>query len=125
MHTASDGKSFTNRPPMMAHERSLSRKSQAGGAGMSKPDPLAQPTQGGEMGGEDGAQVAQQHGPAVEVNVMHNHEAGEHHVSSKHPDGHMHESMHGSAEEAHEHAKKLATPHDGEMESEQEEPEYE
>jgi hypothetical protein len=48
---------------------------------------------------------------------MHNHEAGEHHVSSNHPDGHQHESMHGSAEEAHEHGKKLAGG--GEPENEQ------
>ena len=99
-----DGFKSTNKAPMMAHKRSMERKSMAGGAGPTA-DPLQQPTDGG---GEDGSQVAQEHGPAVEVNVMHNHEAGEHHVSSNHPDGHQHESMHGSAEEAHEHGKKLA-----------------
>ena len=100
-HMASDGQKFTNRPPMRQHEKSLmAKKSQSGGV-----DPLAQPTEGGE---EDGSQVAQEHGPANEVHVMHNHEMGEHHVQSMHPDGHTHESMHGSAEEAHEHGKKLA-----------------
>lgn len=45
-HMASDGKAFTNKPPMKAHERSLGRMAQhseAGGAG----DPLQQP---GEQG---------------------------------------------------------------------------
>ncbi len=60
---------------------------------------------------EDGAQIAEQHGPATEVHVMHEHEMGAHHVSSTHPDGHQHTSDHGSVEEAHEHAKKLATGH--------------
>ena len=68
--------------------------------------PMPQEMEGQEP--EDGAQIAEQHGPATEVNVMHQHEAGMHHVTSQHPDGHMHESDHGSAEEAHEHAKKLA-----------------
>lgn len=102
-----DGFKSTNRAPMMAHKRSMERKSMAGGAGMSqRADPLQQPTDGG--GGEDGAQVAQEHGPAVEVNVMHSHETGEHKVSSQHPDGHQHESSHGSVDEAHEQGKKLA-----------------
>ena len=99
---AGDGFKSTNRAPMMAHKRSMERKSLAGGAG----DPLQQPTDGG--GEEDGSQVAQEHGPVVEVNVMHNHEAGEHHVHSKHPDGHEHQSLHGSAGEAHDAGKKLA-----------------
>lgn len=118
-YETADGFKSTNRAPMMAHKRSMERKSMAGGAG--KTDPLQQPTDGGA---EDGSQVAQEHGPAVEVNVMHNHEAGQHQVKSSHPDGHMHESMHGSAEEAHEHGKKLAG---GGMEQEpaSDEPEYE
>ena len=37
-YTSQDGKKFTNRPPMMAHDRSMARQS-----GMSKPDPTAQP----------------------------------------------------------------------------------
>jgi hypothetical protein len=103
---------------MMAHKRSMERNSAPA------TDPLQQPTEGG--GEQDGSQVAQEHGPAVEVNVMHEHEAGQHHVHSKHPDGHEHHSDHGSADEAHEHAKKLAgagveeeQPQDGDA------PEYE
>jgi len=104
----------------MAHKRSMERKSMAGGAGTATMDPLSQPA-----GGEDGSQVAQEHGPAVEVNLMHNHEAGEHHVHSKHPDGHEHHSQHGSAAEAHDHAKQLASGNEGGEGMGGEEPEYE
>lgn len=98
-----EGFKSTNRAPMMAHKRSMERKS--GGAGMAeKSDPLQQPTEGG---GEDGSQVAQEHGPATHVQMDHS-MPPEHKVTSMHPDGHQHESMHGSAEEAHEHGKKLA-----------------
>lgn len=83
----------------------------SGGKSVSKPmakAPMQAP--GIEGGGEeqDGGAIAQEHGPAVEVNISHEHEMGSHHVRSAHPDGHMHESDHGSAEEAHEHGKKLA-----------------
>ena len=65
--------------------------------------------QGGEeMGEQDGAAVAQAHGPAQTVNIEHEHEMGVHHVHSMHQDGHEHHSDHASAEEAHEHGKKLA-----------------
>lgn len=94
-----DGKKFTNRPPMMAHNRSMER----GGGIAEKTDPLKQPGQ--ESGEED---VAAEHGPAHEIHMMHDREGGRHHVHSMHPDGHEHHSDHGSAEEAHEHAKKCA-----------------
>lgn len=51
--------------------------------------------------------VVAQHGPAQEINIHHDHEAGKHKVTSSH-DGHTHESEHGTAEEAHEHAKVAA-----------------
>lgn len=81
----------------------------SGGKTVSKPMAKAPMQQDGmEMGEQDGSAVAQEHGPATEVNISHEHEMGSHHVRSSHPDGHMHESDHGSAEEAHEHGKKLA-----------------
>lgn len=83
----------------------------SGGKSVTKPMEKAPMQQDGmEMGGgeQDGSTVAQEHGPATEVNISHEHEMGSHHVRSAHPDGHMHESDHGSAEEAHEHGKKLA-----------------
>ena len=73
---------------------------------MEKVDPLAQPM--GEPDGDeqDGAAIAEEHGPAHEVNMKHEEES--HHVHSVHPDGHEHHSDHPSKEHAHEHAKKLA-----------------
>lgn len=103
-----------------------------GSGGKSATKPMAKaPMQVGGMGGDagagtgmneeqDGGAVAQEHGPAVEVNISHEHEMGSHHVRSSHPDGHMHESDHGSAEEAHDHGKKLAGV--GEMEEKHAEP---
>jgi hypothetical protein len=65
-----------------------------------------------EMGGEepeDGAQIAEEHGPATSVQIQHDHDMGHHAVMSEHPDGHQHMSdHHESAEAAHEHAKKLS-----------------
>lgn len=111
-YEATDGKKFTNRPPMMSHNRSMAAKSSAGGAGR-QVDPLAQPE--GEGMEQDGKQVAMEHGPANEVHMQHDHAAGKHHVHSMHPDGHEHHSDHGSAEEAHEHGKDLASDGGGEM----------
>lgn len=94
------------------------------GVGAKKPMPKKAP-EAEMMGGEgeepeDGAEIAQEHGPATEVHIEHEHEMGSHHVRSSHPDGHMHESDHESAEAAHEHGKKLAgvggAEHDGEGE---------
>lgn len=121
-YEAADGFKSTNRAPMMSHKRSMERKSQSGG--VSTVDPLQQPEDGG--GQEDPSQVAQEHGPAQSIDIQHNHEAGQHHVHSMHPDGHEHQSEHGSAEEAHEHAKKLAGVGEQEQMGEsQDEPEYE
>ena len=52
-------------------------------------------------------QVVAEHGPAQEVHVKHDHEAGKHHVASHHG-AHVHHSEHASAEEAHSHAAKAA-----------------
>jgi hypothetical protein len=106
-YKSSDGKQFSNRPPMKSHEASLSAKKQ---------EPLQSPVaeEGQGPGGEAPEQVAAQHGPATEVHVMHDHGVGHHSVHSVHPDGHEHHSEHGSAEEAHDHAKALASGGHGE-----------
>jgi hypothetical protein len=127
---AKDGKSFTNRPAMMAHNRSVARmgaKSEAGGAGMEKADPLEQPGSEMEDGEQDGEAIASEHGPAHEVHMQHDHEAGMHRVHSMHPDGHEHHSDHASVEDAHEHGKKLAGAGHEEPagDEHEEEPEYE
>lgn len=83
-------------------------------AGAKKPAPkqsmpmAGAPAMGpGEAEPEDGAQIAEQHGPAMEVHHQDDEQMGVHHVTSEHPDGHHHESDHGSKEEAHEHGGKL------------------
>lgn len=65
--------------------------------------------EGGEEDSENPGQVAAEHGPAVEINIQHHHDAGQHHVHSVHPDGHEHHSEHASAQEAHAHAAQLAS----------------
>ena len=129
---ASDGKKFTNRPPMKQHEASLARKSMAGGAGIAeRTDPLAQPggeEDAGEHTPEEAAQTVAEHGPAHEVHMTHDHESGQHHVHTMHPDGHEHHSDHASMEEAHEHAKHLSEPageEDEHQETDGDEAEYE
>jgi hypothetical protein len=82
---AKDGKKFTNRPPMMAHNRSMDR-----GQSMTATDPLQNPA--GQDDSED-------HGAPV---MTHHHEDGTH--TTVHEDGH--EAHHESHEALHEHLKK-------------------
>ena len=89
-----DGKKFTNADAMRTHERTSSAKA--------APEPEME---GGE---EDGSAIAAEHGPAHTIQINHDHEMGVHEVHSDHPSGHHHVSQHGSVEEAHEHAHKLA-----------------
>ena len=110
----------------------MARKSMAGGAGIAeRTDPLQQPAgeeDGGEHTPEEAAQTVEEHGPASEVHMTHDHEAGTHHVQTMHPDGHEHHSDHASMEEAHEHAKGLAGgggEHQEPDGDEGEQPEYE
>jgi hypothetical protein len=78
-----------------------------------------QPSRGGmdeeDGGAQDGASMAAEHGPAVEITVQHDHEGGSHTVRARHPDGHEHESEHGSAAEAHRYAADCAGSGDGGM----------
>ena len=53
-HMSSDGKKFTNKPPMMAHQRSLDRQQ---GMSEQSADPTAQP---GEDAGADPSQAPPQ-----------------------------------------------------------------
>ncbi len=108
-HTASDGKQFTNRPPMRQHERSMmAKKSQAGGAGVEeRVDPLQSPGGEDEQGGqEDPHAVMQEHGAATHTMTEHPPEGqeGGHMAHSMHPDGHEHHSEHGDGKSAHQHA---------------------
>lgn len=94
---AKDGKKFSNKDSQRTHDRMTSAK------------PMQQAPQEGEMQDEEAPeQVAEAHGPAHHLEIHHDHEMGVHEVHSDHPDGHHHVSQHGSVEEAHEHAQKLA-----------------
>lgn len=53
---------------------------------------------------QDGAAMAAEHGPATQLDIQHDHEAARHTVHAAHPDGHEHDSEHGSADEAHKFA---------------------
>lgn len=91
----SSGGKHTNHSSYKSAEAKLKAK------GPSAP-PQEDPMQGGDD--SDGAAMAQQHGPAVQIDIQHNHEAGQHSVHAMHQDGHEHESQHGSVDEAHKFA---------------------
>lgn len=61
-----------------------------------------------EQGGHSAMQVTQEHGPATNVTISHDHKGKKHHVVSRHADGHMHTSDHQSAEDAHAEGAQLS-----------------
>lgn len=95
----SKGNKFTNRDAMKHSEARNMAKSPASAA-ISAEEPNGEP----EPAQQDGKAMAQQHGPAVELHIQHDHEGGQHHVHAVHPDMHEHDSVHGSADEAHKYA---------------------
>ena len=108
--------------PMGSAGKPPAKKPPMGKAAVAEPE---QQMGEGEQEPEDGAEIAQMHGPAHEVHHQDDEQMGVHHVHSMHPDGHEHHSDHGSKEEAHEHGGKLkgiggATEHEP-MEHEEEE----
>jgi len=102
-----DGSRHTNRESMKRADARFGSKQ-------------TQPAQGGDEGegddynagaedqAQDGSAMAAEHGPAVEINMQHDHEGGRHSVHAVHPDGHAHDSQHGSADEAHRFAAQVA-----------------
>lgn len=100
MFEAKDGKKFGN--------AFRQKKYDSVHAGAEKKEPTAaEPTE--EKQEEKGQHpVVQAHGKAHKVEITHDHEAGKHHVHSRHEDGHDNLSEHGSAQEAHEEGGKLA-----------------
>lgn len=100
---SSDGKSFTNRPPMMAHNKSLER---------SKPGPTDQP--GMDQGGEQD--------PEMDDRPM----MSEHHEDGSHTTHHESGAMkhHATAEELVDHLKKHMPEEEHEIQ-EDSKPEYE
>ncbi len=125
MAIARDGKMFSSRQAMLAHERRLPPMRTA-------KDVLQMPGQGrgddgvDDDGDEEARRTVAQHGPAIEVTIIHDHEARRHDVSSLHPDGYTTESDHPSAEEAHARAKALAQPvEDGDPDGDMDDAEFE
>lgn len=104
-----DGKKFTNRAPMMAHDRSAARQSSGGGL-MEKTDPLAQP------GGGEEQEMDPNDKP---VHTMHHAEGGH---TTVHESGA--EKHHATAEELVDHLKKYLPEEEQEI-AHDSEPEYE
>lgn len=98
---AKDGSKHTNRETMRRSDASYMAKQPSPMAGGSADDEMMG---GGEGDAQDGAAMAQEHGPAIETNIQHDHKAGSHKVHAVHPDGHEHDTEHGSADEAHKYA---------------------
>lgn len=128
-HMATDGKKFTNRPPMMAHNRMLERAS-----GM-KHEPTDQPGMS-EAGGEE----MEPHHEAIHDHLRNMHEQTgqahahiEHHGDGTHTSHHIDgngeisgPNHHASAEELVNHLKNNLPEEEKEIESgSEEEPEYE
>jgi len=90
-----------------ADHKALSRTNSFGESNKSQPSAENGQEHENEEGKESPEQVVAEHGPATTIHIHHDHVAGKHHVTSTHEDGHVHESDHATAAEAHEHAKKL------------------
>lgn len=98
---AKDGSPFTNIDAMKRHDAKSAAKPPAKQMNAPEPDE--------EGEGDEAEQVVQEHGPAHTIGIQHQDESGQHHVHSVHADGHMHQSVHGSREEAHDYARKLGS----------------
>jgi len=112
-YSSKDGKKFTNRPPMMQHNRSMDSHSGAGGGTaslMGRTDPLAQPGEGTEQEPEMGDRPVHTEHHAEGGHTTH-HESG----AQKHTT---------TAEELVDHLKKHLPEEEQEIAG-GEEPEYE
>jgi len=103
-----EGKSFSSKFRMNRHAAAHGEGAPHKGNSVESPEAPDARENDVESGGTPAAEVAKEHGRAKEVNIKHDHEAGKHSVSSKHEDGHQHNSEHGSAEEAHKAGAQLA-----------------
>lgn len=104
---AKDGSKHTNRETAKRADARFGAQAQQGGMqkmGMGGGDGEGEGGEGEGMEPQDGAAMAQEHGPATDLQIHHEHEAGVHTVHAVHPDGHEHDTEHGSADEAHKYA---------------------
>lgn len=93
----SSGGKHTNHSSFKSAEAKLKSK----GPSANPADEEMDPTAGGDS---DGKAMAEQHGPAVQIDIQHDHEQGQHHVAVTHKNGTQHEKDFGSAAEAHGYA---------------------
>ncbi len=106
-HMATDGTKFTNRPPMMQHNKALASK---GGEMMKRTDPLTQPGDGGEEMDPNDKPVHTEHHP-------------EGHHTTTHESGAAHDSQ--NLEELKSHLDKFLGEEEHEGGEGSDEPEYE
>lgn len=92
----SSGGKHTNHSSFKSAEAKLKAK------GPSATPPMQ--TDGESQSEQGGKAMAEQHGPAVQIDIQHDHQGGRHSVHAMHQDGHEHETEHGSATEAHGYA---------------------
>lgn len=116
----SAGNNFTNHSAMRSSEARLKAKSPAATA-VAHEEEHGEPDAANE---QDGKAIAAQHGPAVEIQIQHDHEGGQHSVHAVHPDMHEHQTHHASAKEAHKFASDLAGGHEEHESEGGEEDEY-
>lgn len=98
-----DGSKHTNHSSMKNADMRFASKQPAPGAGAAG-DGGMDDGMGGDEEPQDGAALAAEHGPATELNIVHDHEGGHHKVHAVHPDGHAHDTEHPTADEAHQFA---------------------
>jgi hypothetical protein len=117
-----EGAKSTGSPAKGAEPKAMSRTNDQGEAKFSSKEASAPDNnvKGMNMGGEGAQQpvpsaVVAQHGKAVHVHTSHDHESNKHHVHSVHADGHVSDSDHASAQDAHEAAKQLGGGDEKEM----------
>lgn len=107
-YKATDGRAFNSPSQGKNYDKHLESKKSA-------------PKHENEQGGgetENIHEVVAQHGAAHKIEIKHDHAAGKHSVTSHHEGGHVHNSEHGTAEEAHDEAKGAAGIGDEEPEPE-------
>lgn len=111
-YMSSDGKKFSNRPPMMQHNRSMAARGGGGADLMGRSDPLQQP---GQEGGADE--------PERGDRPIHTEHHPEGHHTTTHESGKEHDSENLEALKAH--LDKYLGEEESEPSEEDEPPEYE
>jgi hypothetical protein len=106
MFTARDGKKFGNNQTGKLYDNTRGGKPSVGAPAPAEPTEHAEPGQ--DVSSRPIHEVVTEHGPARNIKIVHDHEAGQHTVESHHgqePEATVvHKSEHATPAEAHEHA---------------------